>query len=382
MSDTEIRDMDLDDDINKQDEATGGVSKEEMHLIETLRAIGITPRVGSTDMLKLAKAFGVDTDEETKPRIPQVKQEEIPTRGSGLYHFPKFPIFYGEDGKGEGGWASFKFEVLSVLAEDIYQEEQILTGIRRSVKGSAADKLRRIGYGSSVEQVLDKLEKSYGIIETVEGIMKQFYTCEQRDNETVESYASRLEDLFEKAVELKGLRMSDVQILKQVFHSGLRKDLKQMSTYQCDKLKTFDEFKQEVRRMEADVKGDQKDKIPCKPAVQKEDTEVTRLLKKLNERIDQLEKNQQKPTEQDNHGDDWRRSNRGWMNTRGYGRGRGQNTRGSYKPTRPTAGRNFVPTCFICNEKGHLQRNCPAILAHLVCTQCKEKGHTRRDCPN
>jgi len=38
--------------------------------------------------------------------------------------------------------------------------------------------------------------------------------------------------------------------------------------------------------------------------------------------------------------------------------------------------------CFICNEAGHIQYNCPTLVQHFVCSNCKNKGHLRKDCPN
>ena len=132
-------------------------------------------------------------------------------------------------------------------------------------------------------------------METKESIMKKFYTCEQKPNESVESYASRLEDLFDQGVELNGLRRIDTGILKQVLHAGLRKELKHMSVYQSDKIQRYDEFKRKLRKLEAEVNVEsQESREPCKPTVQtykKEETsEIKQLLTQINERINKLEK--------------------------------------------------------------------------------------------
>jgi hypothetical protein len=44
----------------------------------------------------------------------------------------------------------------------------------------------------------------------------------------------------------------------------------------------------------------------------------------------------------------------GWNRNRGY-QGRG---RGTYVPRRPLASNTFMGTCYICNEKGHMARDC------------------------
>ena len=193
-------------------------------------------------------------------------------------------------------------------------------------------------------------------------ILKKFYSCDQLEDESVTFYSYRLEEIFDQAVQIKALKRSDVLILKQVFHAGLRKDLKFMSVYQFDRIGSYDDLKKEVRKLESDMSdGDnpeQKSK-PCKAAVTSETTlkdmtEVKDLLKKLNEIIEKLEKEKEASQQQQQGFYSRGRGQRG--RGRGY-RGRG---RGNYQPQRPIAGQNFQPTCWSCNEKGHLQRNCPA----------------------
>lgn len=44
-------------------------------------------------------------------------------------------------------------------------------------------------------------------------------------------------------------------------------------------------------------------------------------------------------------------------------RGRGQQPRGgrgSFRPTRPTSGTTFSPTCYYCNQKGHMKKDFPS----------------------
>ena len=185
------------------------------------------------------------------------------------------------------------------------------------------------------------------------------------------------------SVELGGLRRTDTEILKHVLHSGLRKNLKHLSTYHCDKASNYDEFKVELRRLEADMKdGNLDERKPCKPVValerkEKEDSEMKQLLKQISERIEKLEKGQASQTELRRNWNSGERNGRGWQGGNPKQRGRG---RGSYGYTR--AEDTFTPECFICKQKGHVQRKCPIILAQLVCSKCKQKGHQPQECPN
>ena len=385
------KDFDVNMDIEKDEttEAAEGISVKEIEMIKTLRALGFEPKHGSIeDVIRISKIFQGVKDESARENV-----EEHRHVGQGRHHYPKFSIFFGEEGKGEVNWETFRYEVEAVRQEDIFTSEQIMFGMRRSLKGKAGDKVRRLGPGVTVRHVLEKLESAYGTVETKESVMKKFYTCEQKPNESVESFASRLEDLFDQGVELQGFHRSDTVILKQVLHSGLRKELKHMSVYQCDKIQGYDEFKRELRKLEADMNADgQESKKPCKPTVQmekKEDTdnsEVKQLLKQINERIDKLEMTQSEksavhqPQQQPKPWSGQRRW-RGGIRGRHVNRGRGRGQQSYNNSQQPSADNTFAPLCYLCNKKGHIQRNCPTILAQLVCTKCKTKGHTSKDCP-
>ena len=360
-----------------KEEIPSGITEEEERLLQALHLLGIKPKLGTTeDVAKLLQVFGT-----VKPE-PIFHKFEEPTSGS--YHYPKLSIFYGEEGKGDVTWTAFKYEIESLVHQKVFSEEQILLGLRRACKGKAADKLCRLGTKAHLLEVIDKFDSDYGSVESRETVMRKFYSCRQLDDETVLSYTSRLEDIFDRGIQLKALKRSDTQILKEVFHAGLRRDLKLMSIYQFDKIDDYDELKREVRKLESSlVENDPTESKTktCKAAVAtdmhtKEMGEVKELLKKLNERIDRLEK--EKADSQSQQGFNTGRG-RGYRGRgRGFrGRGRG---RGEYKPQRPISGQNFIPTCWTCNQKGHLQRDCPSYNT-VVCYNCNEPGHKQNVCP-
>ena len=70
--------------------------------------------------------------------------------GTSLHQHPRLSIFYGEDGKGEVGFQTWKYEILCLQEEKKYPEDQIFLAIRRSAKGEAANILRRLGVKASV----------------------------------------------------------------------------------------------------------------------------------------------------------------------------------------------------------------------------------------
>ena len=219
------------------------------------------------------------------------------TKGSTLHHYPRISIFYGDNStKGEVSWPTFKYEVEALIKEKIFTEEQILLGIRRAVKGTASDVLRRLGTGVTVEAVIKKLQSTFGSIETQEIALRKFYACQQEHNESVSTYASRIEEIFERATMLGGLKKDD-SILKKVFYQGLRPEVKHLAFSKCDLIEDYDRFKIEVRKIEADLAINPKEeKQKCNAMLntdkkEKSDiAEVKELLQKINQRVDKLEK--------------------------------------------------------------------------------------------
>lgn len=191
----------MSDDEGKLDFGSGGsantepavsdVTADETKLIKALREHGIKPKFDSKqDIVKLRQVFADEpatlqsTDLGARPKTQMsVKQEPQaiqrpdndradavtrpePAPRQGHYSYPKLSVFFGEEGKGEATWESFKFEVETMIANKIFTEEQLLIGIRKAVKGSAGDKIRRLGQGVNVAQIMNKLESAYGCVES------------------------------------------------------------------------------------------------------------------------------------------------------------------------------------------------------------------------
>ena len=271
----------------KPEPDTGKYPKYEEKLLAALTLLGLEPTIKSPeDVVDLVKAFS------------KAKEDPHKEAAKTTQHYPKFSTFFGDEGKNDVSWASFKYEVESQLAEKNYSEAQILKGIRRSLKGSAYDKLRILGIGALLAEILAKLESDFGTVESKESVRRKFYSCTQKDNKNVESFACRLEDLYEKPVRLGAIKRTNRYILKDGFHSGLNNELQHLTVYQKDRYSNYDVFKRELRKIEADIRPQEQPetKKASKAAVQHEKTqmsEIKQLLKQLNERIDTIEKDKQ-----------------------------------------------------------------------------------------
>lgn len=357
--------------------AEGGmeVTEEDRKILEAFHAMKLKPPKieKPEDLMSYMKHLGEEYNQDIE------HDQDLGARPkTGSHHYPKLSTFYGEDNKGEVNWPTFKFEIDSLLQEKLFSQEQILLGLRRAVKGNASDVVRRLGTGVNIHDVIRKLQGTFGNVETQESIMEKFYSSHQKPKESVTSYASRLEEIFTQAVELGGMSKSDDQKLKSVLYRGLRHDIKQQSGYKYDTIMDYDRFKIELRKIEANLKEEEPENTKCHAAVNIEKNTNEELLKKLNkteelllklnERIDKLE--QRKDTSDSyrtfnqtpNYG--YGRGYRGGYRGNGgrYNRGRsngGARGRGEYKPQRPTGSGTFKPTCFKCQEKGHIAKNCP-----------------------
>lgn len=345
------------------------VSEDDTKLLEAFHSLTVKPKVETTeDLLSFIKHMGKELEKEdaaSKGAIP---------KASSTHHYPRISTFYGEENKGEVSWPTFKFEVEALMAENIFSKEQILLGIRRAIKGSASDVLRRLGIGVDIKVVMEKLQSTFGSIESEETILRKFYACQQESSESVTAYAARIEEILERAVALGGMKKDSDKILKRVFYQGLKPTIKHMAFSKCDTIEDYDRFKIEVRKIEADLEIPLKEeKKKCNAMINTEKreksemTEVKELLHKLNDRIDRLEKCKDDATNKYPSTGNFNMSTRGYRPYRGGYRGRGMtrgrgesgNGRGDYRPMRPTGSNIMQPTCYSCGLKGHIARNCP-----------------------
>ena len=55
-------------------------------------------------------------------------------------------------------------------------------------------------------------------------------------------FSARLEEFFDKAVQLKGIERKDTVTLKCMLYQGLSKELKHLATVKCDTIQDYDTF--------------------------------------------------------------------------------------------------------------------------------------------
>lgn len=341
------------------------ISEEDKKVLDAFHALKLKPSKpieNAEELVDFMEKFGKMVLEDKKSAKPEGIQ------------YPKISMFFGEKGKGEVNYPTWRFEVDALLKEGTFKEDQMKQGIRRSCKGNAGDILRRMGADVSLAAILDKFHSVFGNIDSTETVMRQLYSCRQQDNESVISYASRVEELFAKAVEIKQLKGTDEQILKGVFYAGLKHSIKTAAAYKFDTVGDYDKFKIEMRKLENETLANEGSaqvinaQATNMKTEKSEMGEVRDLLKKMNHRIDELE-NKLEPAQASTsvgrgefgygskRGNYSYGSHRGGYN-RGHWRGRGQ-ARGQGRPSRPLGSETFKPKCYKCDEVGHIKRDCP-----------------------
>ena len=221
-----------------------GSSEEDQKLLDFYHSMKKKPGLSTVDdFTKLLKGM-----EQIK-----VEEEDIDTRPPRHVRDDDARQPRGESGKGDVNWECFKFEIQALQADGVCSKEQILHGIRKSVRGEVSEILRRLGTNVTVNEVIAKLQATYGNIESKETVMKKFYNCTQQPKESVTRYATRLEEYFDRAVQLGAMNRQDTMTLKSVLYQGLYKELKHLATYKCDTIQDYDRFKLELRKIESEV---------------------------------------------------------------------------------------------------------------------------------
>ena len=130
-------------------------------------------------------------------------------------------MFSGEGQKGESSYAQWRSELDNVC--DLYQEAMVLSNIRRSLRGRAADVLLAMGSDVSVEQVLAEFDVRFGDVRPCDRTLEQFFSARQLPTESVSVWGCRLEELLSQVRDPDGVAAAK-SMLKSRYWSGLYSD--------------------------------------------------------------------------------------------------------------------------------------------------------------
>ena len=122
--------------------------------------------------------------------------------------------------------------------------------LRNSLKGQARRVLFTLGPGATIEQIIHKLERTFGNVASGQTVLQEFYTAEQRENESVTLWGIRLQEIYQRAVE-KGFATYEQRdkMLTERFWRSLRSiELQNATSVYCHSAQSFEVLRQKVRK--------------------------------------------------------------------------------------------------------------------------------------
>ena len=99
---------------------------------------------------------------------------------------------------------------------------------------------------------MDKLERTFGNVASGQTVLQEFYTAEQKENESVTLWGIRLEEIFQRAVE-KGFateNQRDKMLIERFWRSLRSIDLQNATSVYYHSVQSFEVLRQKIRAEE------------------------------------------------------------------------------------------------------------------------------------
>ena len=202
---------------------------------------------------------------------------------------PKLAAFSGEGLKNEPSYAQWRSEVQSILRAGLYQEPMIMTNVRRSLRGRAADALLAMGTDVRVQQVLDKFDVRFGDVCPTDMTLEKFFTARQLPTESMSAWGCRLEDIVSR-IKDPGSAASAHSMLRTRYWTGIYSDkIRNALRHHFDDGADFESLLRQARIAEQEPTSMPVQQRAVVPGTDKLD-EILRQLKELTCRVTELEK--------------------------------------------------------------------------------------------
>ena len=202
---------------------------------------------------------------------------------------PKLAAFSGEGLKNEPSYAQWRSEVQSILRAGLYQEPMIMTNVRRSLRGRAADALLAMGTDVRVQQVLDKFDVRFGDVCPTDMTLEKFFTARQLPTESMSAWGCRLEDIVSR-IKDPGSAASAHSMLRTRYWTGIYSDkIRNALRHHFDDGADFESLLRQARIAEQEPTSMPVQQRAVVPSNDKLD-EILRQLKELTCRVTELEK--------------------------------------------------------------------------------------------
>ena len=106
-------------------------------------------------------------------------------------NIPKLSAFSGEMAKGEVSFEQWSYELQTLHKS--YSDSTLREGIQHSLRGAAADAVHNMGPNVPLDMILKKFTIIYGNVKSFNLLMRDFYRADQGEDETIPSFATRIE---------------------------------------------------------------------------------------------------------------------------------------------------------------------------------------------
>ncbi|XP_046561905.1 uncharacterized protein LOC124270887 [Haliotis rubra] len=289
--------------------ASDGMSKEEIdQLVSTLNTLKLRPKSGSPEdfMNWMRECFGtplVKTESED-PEVPYEAKANTDTIIK-VAEVPRLPFFSG-DGSKDATYDIWRYEVQCIFQDKLHSEDNIKQAIRRSLKGTAARVLLRLGPHVDGSSILAKMDSVFGEVDATETLLAKFYSAKQTETKSVATWAVRLEDLLGQAIDAGEVASHKRdRMLRSMLWTRLLPKLKDVSGHKYDQSHTYSDLLISLRRIEQELKTreeppvllshstDTKKPTPGMAAVTKENKELAEIkgmIRKLTGEVADLKK--------------------------------------------------------------------------------------------
>ena len=202
---------------------------------------------------------------------------------------PKLAAFSGEGLKNKPSYAQWRSEVQSILRAGLYQEPMVMTYVRRSLRGRAADALLAMGTDVMVQQVLDKFDVRFGDVCPTDMTLEKFFTARQLPTESMSAWGCRLEDIVSR-IKDPGSAAAARSMLRTWYWTGTSSDkIRNALRHHFDDGANFESLLRQARIAEQESTSMPVQQRAVVPGNDKLD-QILRQLKELTCRVTELEK--------------------------------------------------------------------------------------------